>query len=95
MPTQNKKVRQLAGVPNLIPPEKQLVFVAQDQWKSRPRGLQNYGLFQNGATKATVFEHINNIAEWLFDNYDTDLIHMPDIPFIQRHEQVLAQDYKY
>ncbi len=40
MPTENKKVRQLAGAPNLIPPEKQLAGATRRQRKNRPNGRQ-------------------------------------------------------
>ena len=36
MPTQNKKVRQLAGVPNLIPPRKTAGFCCTKPMKKPP-----------------------------------------------------------
>ena len=48
-----------------------------------------------GATKATTFEHICSIAEWLFNCYNSDAIKMSDIPFSQKQLQLSTQDYKY
>lgn len=48
-----------------------------------------------GATKATTFEHICIIAEWLFENNIQDLFRLPKITVEQRQQQMIQANYSY
>jgi hypothetical protein len=48
-----------------------------------------------GAPKATAFEHLCNIAQWLFANQNPAAFRLPQITIAQRSHQMLAANYAF
>ena len=54
-----------------------------------------FGGFLHGAPKARTLEHIYIVAQWLFENRDYTIFRPPQIPALQRAEQMAKINYAY
>lgn len=49
----------------------------------------------HGALKATNFELLHSIAEWLFENNEPDAFKLPQMTIKQRSQQIAEAVYNY
>ena len=52
-------------------------------------------VIQRGALKATNFELLHSIAEWLFENSEPDTFKLPHMTIKQRSQQIAEAVYNY
>lgn len=64
-------------------------------WKEPFATLLNSKKIQLGAPKATAFELIYKIAQWLFENQNQSVFRIPQITVAKRSQQMMEANYAY
>jgi hypothetical protein len=71
--------------------EKRLSVIWKEPFASLVKAIE----MSPGAPDATIFEHLCNIARWLFENQNQDIFRLPQFSMIQRSQQIAQVNYSF